>query len=234
MFSLKVDLLSILESVVLTCSCASPVRAASFVCRSVQETRTMSAGTTSPMKILTTSPTTSSLVETSSSFPERITRAFGADIFARASEASWAEYSPMVFARQTKHTMPIMTEDLTSSPTSQERQAAHNVKRKIMFFICVRRIPQKLSFSGGSRLLGPSSASRLAASSALRPCWPEASAKVPAVFLIMEGARGVFSVASREGGILEVQPEPPGRPRWGARPVKAAKASVPAKGAALH
>mmetsp|Transcript_24778 Transcript_24778/g.73717 ORF Transcript_24778/g.73717 Transcript_24778/m.73717 type:complete len:248 (-) Transcript_24778:123-866(-) len=154
---------------VLVFSCASPVITDSFVCRSTVSVTLMSAGTTSPMRMRTMSPTTRSREATDLSMPSRITIAVSEDIPASAAPASCPAYSPTAFIVDTKRTIAMSTYVLVSSPIRYVMEAATVVSRKIMFLPWARKMLRKDSLAGGSRMFGPSRSRRAFASFDERP-----------------------------------------------------------------
>mmetsp|Transcript_80887 Transcript_80887/g.232401 ORF Transcript_80887/g.232401 Transcript_80887/m.232401 type:complete len:201 (-) Transcript_80887:97-699(-) len=161
----------------LVCSVGSPVSVASFVCKSTTSFRIMSAGTISPILIKTMSPMTKSCNSTSVGLPSRMATTASLPICSRsAAPGSCPEYSPTAFVKQTKPTMQMSTYAFTSSPMANERHAATNVSKKMIFLICVTKMEKKESVPAASRTFGPSSFNRRAASSDERP---SASEKVP-------------------------------------------------------
>ena len=147
----------------------SPVSGASFACRFHASTSRASAGTRSPTLRTMRSPGTSSLEGISKSLPSRMTRALGAARRFKASSAFSPRYSsekPMIAQA---NTIAMITSASTISPITKEIAVATKSMTIKISINCERSIlHHEIPFTFLNSL-GPNSASRLLASSSLKP-----------------------------------------------------------------
>mmetsp|Transcript_94161 Transcript_94161/g.292905 ORF Transcript_94161/g.292905 Transcript_94161/m.292905 type:complete len:265 (-) Transcript_94161:60-854(-) len=150
-------------------SSLSPVSGISSTFRSWASRSRASAGTTSPVPRIKTSPRTTALLGTDSSTPSRSTRASGCDILERASSALPAELSVAAAMPALRTTITRMAMPEGTLFTPKEATAAMISSTMMTFVSCARKSFRKPGLFCFFSSLGPSIASRSAACAPLRP-----------------------------------------------------------------